>query len=204
MQELPQKRKSWNTDKNSSLSDFCSAIYPVSQAVIEYLNDHSFSEKIKRGKFLLKPGEVCDHFYLINKGLIRAFIREGTKELSTWISHENELVTSIRGMARRQPSLEYIQALEDCELTVAHYDVLQHLYSTFPEMNIVGRMLLEKYYVDAEERAYICRIPSAEKRYKYFIESRPDLSNRAPLKYIASFLGMTVETISRIRGRKSI
>ncbi len=189
---------------NSRLADFAASIHPVSQGLINYINANSYSQKVKRGSYLLIPGEVCNHLYLINKGLIRAFIRDGNKELTTWISSENEVVTSIRGLSQQSPSLEYIQALEDCELTSASYDSLQHLYTNFPEMNTVGRLLLESYYIAAEERAYICRIPSAERRYKHFVNTRSELINRVSLKYIASFLGMTVETISRIRGRKSI
>lgn len=172
--------------------------------MIEYLNEHTYPLKIRRGTYLLKPGEICNHLYLINKGLIRAFIKEGTKELTTWISHENEVVTSIAGLSQQKPSREYIQAMEDCDLTIATYEALQHMYTYFPEMNTVGRLLLERYYLDAEERAYISRIPSAEKKYKHFIETRSELVNRVPLKYVASFLGMTVETISRIRAKKSI
>jgi CRP-like cAMP-binding protein len=102
----------------------------------------------------------------------------------------------------QQPSLENIQAIEQCELIVAHYDALQYLYKHYIEVNIVGRKLLEKYYSDAEERAFISRIPNAGKRYRHFVETKSNLANRIPLKYIASFLGMTIETMSRIRGKK--
>ncbi len=202
--EPPSRTTQWGVGKNSPLADFSSFVHPVSAGVIEYINENTFSQKIKRGAYLLKPGEVCNHLYLINKGLIRAFIREGDKELTSWISHENEIVTSIRGLSQQIPSREYIQALEDCEVTVSDYANLQYLYANFHEMNTVGRLILERYYLDAEERAYISRIPSAERKYKHFIETRSDLINRVPLKYIASFLGMTVETISRIRAKKNI
>jgi CRP-like cAMP-binding protein len=190
--------------QNSAFASFVTAIHPVRSQVIDYINANSYTQKVKRGSFLLSPGEICNHVYLINKGLLRAFIVEDGKELTSWINNENQIVTSIRGLSGKRPSLEYIQALEDCTLTCASYDSLLYLYANFSEMNTVGRLLLEAYYIEAEERAYICRIPSAEKRYRHFIATRTELTNRVPLKYVASYLGMTVETISRIRGRKSI
>jgi CRP-like cAMP-binding protein len=112
------------------------------------------------------------------------------------------MVSSIRGLSLQEPSLENIQAIEHCDLIVATYESLQYLYDHYIEVNIVGRKLLEQYYRDAEERAFISRIPNAAKRYRHFLETKSNLSNRIPLKYIASYLGMTIETLSRIRSRK--
>jgi CRP-like cAMP-binding protein len=194
---------SWEKDGSESpLASFVKLVYPVSDDVINYINQHSFSQRVDRGEYLLKSGETCKHVYLILKGVVRAYIKEGTKEVTTWITAEREMVTSIRGFDLQQPSLENIQAIEDCELVGAHYDALQYLYTNHPEMNIVGRKLLEQYYRDAEERAYICRIPNAGKRYRHFLNTQGHLANRIPLKYIASYLGMTIETLSRIRSKK--
>src|SRR6185295_14628152 len=112
-------------------------------------------------------------------------------------------VSSIRGLSLQEPSLENIQTIEECDLVVADTAALQYLYENFVEMNVVGRKLLEQYYKDAEERAFICRIPNASKRYRHFVETKGDMANRIPLKYIASYLGMTIETMSRIRSKKA-
>ncbi len=89
------------------------------------------------------------------------------------------------------------------ELTGLHYDDLQFLYENFPEANIVGRKIYEKYYRDAEERAFIARLTEATSKYKHFIATKSQLLNRVPLKFIASYLGMTLETLSRIRSKLS-
>ena len=81
------------------------------------------------------------------------------------------------------------------------YSTIEFLYEKYPETNIIGRKVLEESYRDAEERAFISRIPSAELKYKRFLETKGDLINRIPLKFIASYLGMTLETLSRIRSR---
>jgi CRP-like cAMP-binding protein len=188
--------------KESPLATFVKHIHPVNQAVIDYINEHSWAQQADRGSFLLKAGEVSRHLYFIRKGVVRAFIKDGPKEITTWISVENELVASIRGFTMQEPSVENIQAIEDCELIVIHFDTLQYLYHNHVEMNIVGRKLLERYYGDAEERAFISRIPNAGKRYQHFLNTQGHLANRIPLKYIASYLGMTIETMSRIRSAK--
>ena len=177
--------------------------FPLGDEPLKYLAEHSFKKTVGRGKFLLKPGECCEHYYFIYKGLLRAFIKEENREITTWLNPENEITTSIRSMVRRQPSLEYIQALEDRELYALHFNHLEEMYGLFPEMNILARKLLVEYYADSEERAYISRIPSAKKRYRHFISSRPELVNRIPLKYVASYLGITLETLSRLRGKRS-
>jgi CRP-like cAMP-binding protein len=187
----------------SPLAIFVSQIYPVSEQVTQYINLHSYPRQTVRGEYLLKAGEICQHLYFIRKGAIRGYAKEGSKEITTWITAENEMVTSIRGLKLQQPSLENIQAIEACDLVMVRYDNLQFLYEHYIEMNIVGRKLLEQYYSDAEERAYISRIPNAAKRYHYFLETKSNLANRIPLKYIASYLGMTIETLSRIRSKKT-
>jgi len=194
---------SWEKNGSESpLATFVKQIYPVSNEAINYINQHSFIKRVEKNGFLLKAGEVCKHLYFIRKGVVRAYIKEGTKDITTWITAEEEMVTSIRGFDLQQPSLENIQAIEDCDLIGADYSSLHYLYEHFIEMNIVGRKLLEQYYRDAEERAYICRIPNASKRYRHFLETKGDLANRIPLKHIASYLGMTIETMSRIRSNK--
>jgi CRP-like cAMP-binding protein len=186
----------------SPLAAFVNYVHPVSDEATSFINQHSYLQHVERGSYLLRAGEVCRHLYFIRKGAIRGYIKEGTKEITTWITAENEMVTSIRGMSLQEPSLENIQAIEHCDLVVATYESLHYLYENYIEVNIVGRKLLEQYYRDAEERAFISRIPNAAKRYYHFLETKSDLANRIPLKYIASYLGMTIETLSRIRSKK--
>ncbi|MDP4263960.1 MAG: Crp/Fnr family transcriptional regulator [Bacteroidota bacterium] len=206
MQNLVMKKRPkehWENEGGlSPLAAFVNHIHPVSDEVIAYINQHSYPLHVERGDYLLKAGETCGHLYFIRKGAIRGYVKEDSKEVTTWITAENEMVTSIRGLSSQEPSLENIQAIEHCDLVVAPFEALQYLYEHHVEVNIVGRKLLEKYYRDAEERAFISRIPNAGKRYCHFLNTKPNLANRIPLKYIASYLGMTIETLSRIRSAR--
>ncbi|THU41293.1 Crp/Fnr family transcriptional regulator [Niastella caeni] len=182
---------------------FVKNIYPVSKEAQEYLNQKSYPSQLDKGEFLVTAGSMCSQLYLIRKGILRSYVKEGAREITTWISSEQELVTCITSFGLQQPARENIQALEDCELSGLSFEDLQYLYDHFPEANIVGRKILEKYYRDAEERAFIARLMEATSKYKHFIATKSDLLNRVPLKFIASYLGMTLETLSRIRSKLS-
>lgn len=178
--------------------------YPLSEGIKDYFRKHSFSCSFRKGKLLLKAGEICEHIYFIKKGAVRGFIKEGTKDITTWITAENEVVSSISALDKREPAMENMQAIENCELLALTYADFQNLYTRFPEFNIVARKILQKYYKDAEGRAFIVRLTNAENKYRLFITRYGHLANRIPLTYIASFLGITLETLSRVRKRLSL
>jgi CRP-like cAMP-binding protein len=114
---------------------------------------------------------------------------------------EGELVTSISGLSERKPATETIQAIEPTRTLSISLNKVDELYQLRPEFNINVRKLLELYYQDAENRAFIARLAKAEHRYRMFMERHPQQANRVPLKYIASFLGLTHETLSRVRAK---
>jgi hypothetical protein len=88
-------------------------------------------------------------------------------------------------------------------LTRIHYNTLQKLYKDFDSFNYTARVLTEQYFSQSEQRLYLLRKQKAEDRYRYFIENHPDLLQRVPLQYIATFIGMNLETLSRIRKKLS-
>ena len=201
--------KQEQTNKNTfpDVSSVIAALdyfYPLSDGIKDYFRKHSYSCSFRKGKLLLKAGQVCEHIYFIKKGAVRGFIKEGTKDITTWITAENEVVSSISALDMRTPALENMQAIENCELLALTYADFQDLYIKFPEFNIVARKILQKYYQDAEGRAFIVRLTKAENKYRLFITRYGHLANRIPLKYIASFLGITLETLSRVRKKLSL
>jgi CRP-like cAMP-binding protein len=200
---LTKNVRSQNNAGSQPLVDYINQMFPLKSEIVDYIRQNTFAKKLAKGKFLLRQGEVCNHYYYIHKGVLRSFLKFGKKEITIWINPENEITTSIRSMNGSRPSDEYIQALEDCDLVVIPFDAMEALYDRFPEMNMVGRKLLQEYYAASEERVYICRIPDARSRYQHFIDTRPELVNRTPLKYVASYLGITLETLSRLRSRKA-
>ena len=178
--------------------------YPLSDGIKNYLRKHTYACSFRKGKLLLRAGEICEHIYFVKKGAVRGFIKEGKKDITTWITAENEVVSSISALDVREPAFENMQAIENCELLALTYTDFQDLYIKFPEFNILARKVLQKYYQDAEGRAFIARLTNAENKYRLFITMYGHLANRIPLKYIASFLGITLETLSRVRKKLSL
>lgn len=165
------------------------------------INEQTFPISLKKNKHIISPIDNNHFLYLITKGVVRSFVREGKIEITTWIASENAIIGTIKNLWLDHDSEEYLQTLEDCELIAIPHSLSQYLYENFNLANIVGRKIMELYYRSAEERAYLCRITSAEKRYLRFLTTYPGLINRVSLKYIASFLAMRLETLSRIRAR---
>ena len=178
--------------------------HPLSEGIKNYFRKHSFACSFLKGKLLLKAGQLSEHIYFIKRGAVRGFIKEGTKDITTWITVEGEVVSSISSLDKKEPALENMQAIEDCELVALTWTDYQDLFTRFPEFNIVARKILQKYYQDAEGRAFIARLTKAENKYLLFMKRYGHLANRIPLKYIASFLGITLETLSRVRKRLSL
>lgn len=176
-------------------------IHAVSPGGADYLLKNTRYVTIRKGKFLRSPIDQVEVVYFIVKGLIRGFIKDEGRDITTWINEENNIVGSIRNMALDGAINEYLQALEDTTVIEISRTALDYLYDKFYEANVIGRKILEVYYRDAEERAYLCRLPTAEKRYARFVNTRQTLVGRVSLRCLASYLGMKEETLCRIRGK---
>jgi len=154
-----------------------------------------------KGTFLITEAKVCDQIYFLEKGCLRGYYNLDTKEISYWFAFEHSFVTSYFSFITRKPGIENIQLLEDCTLWSVSYERLQHLYETHPDMERLGRIMHERYYVMLEERFVSNHFKEARERYDNLITQAPHILQRVPLRYIASYLGITQETLSRIRNK---
>ncbi|GHE39679.1 Crp/Fnr family transcriptional regulator [Sphingobacterium griseoflavum] len=183
------------------ITEFLGGIHPISTEAGRHLIAHCSYVQVKKGKFLRSPIDHTETVYFIVKGLIRGFIKEEGQEITTWLNAEGNMVGTVRNLGLDIETQEYIQALEDSKLIGISQQALQEMYELFYEANIIGRKLLERYYRDADERAFLCRLPSAEKRYRRFAATRGNLLGRVTLKYMASYLNMKVETLCRVKAK---
>lgn len=177
------------------------AMHPLPAVVKDYFRKCCELREYKKGERVVIQNQLCEHYYFICSGVLRGFVEQEGKEITTWISVEGEIATSIYSLHQKKPALENIEAVEASWLLQMKLDELDHLYQQHPTFNINGRILLQQYYRDAELRAYLARIPDADRKYQFFRQQYPHLDNRVPLKLIASYLGIRQETLSRIRGR---
>ncbi|MGA0555375.1 Crp/Fnr family transcriptional regulator [Larkinella sp. VNQ87] len=168
---------------------------PLETALRQTLRRH----ELARRHWLLQPGQISERIFFIEKGIARGYYLKEDREVTSWFMKEADFIISIVSFYTRQPAQEYIELLEDSVLWSITYDQLQHLYDSFPEFNKVGRLLTERYYVQSEQRAQNLRMQTARERYAQLLADFPDIFRRVPLKYIASHLGLSPETVSRLR-----
>ena len=175
--------------------------FHVLTADIEYIiNTQTFPVSFKKSKFISSPIHQNKFIYLLIKGVARGFMKDENKEITTWIAKEDEIIGNVKTLwDDHEESKEYVQALEDIDAIAIPYTMSNHLFNNFNIANFIGRKITQIQYLNACERAFITRLQTAERRYLRFTESYPELVDRIPLKYIASFLCMRMETLSRIR-----
>lgn len=186
---------------NISLIHTLDKIHPLSSEVRAFLSQHIVLKNFKKNEIIHEAGVECKNIYYIKRGVLRGYYLFNNKEITTWFAQENQLAACISTFNTIQPSKESIQVLEDAEVFVLNTDDLQELFHSYSEFNYIIRILYQEYLMEAEERAFIARLTEASLKYDYFVQTYGNLLKRVPLKYIASFLGMTLETLSRIRNK---
>lgn len=189
-----------NLDAYDNLFAVFNHIYPLSDELKSAITRHAKVVHVARKTVLLEAGSPSDKIYFIIKGAARVYyLDEDGVETTSWFLFENELLISVYSFFKGVPSFEYLETIEDCKFIVLKRETLDWLYEHFLEFNFIGRKLTESYYVRNEEQANSLRKLDAKARYKELLHTSPQLINRVPLGYIASYLGISQETLSRIR-----
>jgi CRP/FNR family transcriptional regulator, anaerobic regulatory protein len=180
------------------LSQFMS----LSSELKEDLTASIFIKKEIKGEIIISQDRVCDRLFFIKKGFLRGFHYHNGKEITSWFGFENDFATSTYSFVSRKPGFENIEVIENSILYVITYDDLNTIYQNHPELNYVGRLLTEKYYVDLMERTLCLQFQTAKENYERLVKYQPYILQRASLGHIASYLGISPETLSRIRTKK--
>lgn len=185
-----------------TLLTFVNSIHPMSSGLKEYLYRTLKKQSFSKKDLILKKGRIATNIYFIEKGLVRCFYEKNGKEVSSWFMKEGDFIISVDSFFSQKPGNETIQALEDCSVYFINYEELMYMYLHFPEFNFVGRVLTEKYYILCEQRLYSLRMQKAKERYDHLQKSNPELMQRVTAQHLASYLGVTMETLSRVKNRR--
>jgi CRP/FNR family transcriptional regulator, anaerobic regulatory protein len=153
---------------------------------------------------LIAVGDVCRDAYFVEKGVARVYYKEERNDelisVTSWFAQEGGLLSSINSFLTQKPSDEYIQILEDCTLRILPRTVLEQMWKESPEISQAFLRLYEHYLIVYERRIHhLIRQRDPLERYLFFLKIYPTLLNRVPHKYIASYLEMRPETLSRVR-----
>ncbi|RZK40918.1 MAG: Crp/Fnr family transcriptional regulator [Pedobacter sp.] len=152
-----------------------------------------------KGDFFLKQGQVVSSLFVIESGLVRSYYIKDDREVNSWFGFENIILGSAFPVFYDRPSYENIQFLESSTYYFITSNDLNMMYRKSHEMSTIGRRMAEEYCVILEERISSLQTENAEQRYNSLVKSQPDATQRISLGHIASYLGITQETLSRIR-----
>ena len=155
--------------------------------------------KFAKGETILREGDICRHIYWVVKGLVRQYYYKNKKELTEYMATENTICMSIESLFREEPSPQIIQDLEPTIVYAMPMNELEATAMKSVNIQMLYRKILEESLIISQHHADMLRFESAQDRYRRLVKTQPQLILRAPLVYIASYLQMTPETLSRVR-----
>ncbi|KMQ65334.1 Crp/Fnr family transcriptional regulator [Chryseobacterium sp. FH2] len=160
-------------------------------------------KKYRKGDYFLKESDVCRHVGFIISGVMRYYINDDGEDKTYGFAKESDFVCNNESFLPQRPSRQIIQALEDCTLLVVGYNDLQTFYTSLKNGERFGRMVIEQVFVKTLRGLNSFYTDSPELRYEKFVKEYPDLLQRIPQYYIASYVGVKPQSLSRIRSRNT-
>ena len=166
----------------------------------ETIAGHFNEKEFDKNELLVKEGRVCNEYYFLNEGFARAFIHDiNGEDITTALYASNNVVCELFSFFKRIPSKENIQALSHCKVWCLTFDELQHVFHSMTLFREFGRTILINAYASLKQRMLSALQETAEERYAFLLKTNPDIFQHAPLKHIATYLGITDTSLSRIR-----
>ena len=159
-------------------------------------------KKYDKGSLICKEGQVDNYIYYISKGLVRQYYFKKDRDVTEHLATDNDMIVCIESYARCEPSRIIIEALEPTELYRIHHDKIEELSSKNIEIQNFYFLLTQVSLITSQYKADLFRLETAQERYNSFLKNKPEILKRTPLQYIASYLLMTPESLSRVRAGK--
>ena len=178
------------------------ALTEISEKSLECLFQIISQKELLKGEYVLTEGMVCSTIFFVEKGYLRTFINKDGIEINSNFTLEGNFTTNLKSLRSSSASDTFIQAGEPTIIFEFDKDKLLNLYKLSPEIESFGRKLLEELLIDQEEHSTLFKIYSATERYNYIFQNKPYLLQRISLTHLATYLGLTRETLTRIRSKK--
>ncbi len=183
------------------LKKYCKATVPLTEEELKLIDHYFEIKKLNKKDFLLQNGKICNFIGFISEGTIRHFHIKAGSEKTCDISFENSWVTDFQSFTNNTACIMNLQAMEDTTIFLIKKENLFNLYNKCNKYETFGRIMAEQVAQRATEIAMSLSSDKPEERYQNLINKQPDLFQRIPQKYIANFLGVSPESLSRIRNR---
>ncbi|WP_159520483.1 Crp/Fnr family transcriptional regulator [Sunxiuqinia indica] len=162
------------------------------------LHELTEMEHFSKNKYILEPGQRCNKIWFLKRGMVRKFYLNDGQEETVWIHTENQTFTSLESYAQNTPSKEYLQACEDSELICITKGNSEKL-AEFPKIVAFVNAMMGREFANIDKHTKALNQRDAKGKYEYLREIAPELLKRAKLGHIASIIGVSRETVSRIR-----
>lgn len=185
-----------------SLIKYLNTVMPLSKASKEALTGVCKELHFKKNSDVQPIGHTCKTIYFLKKGLARIYYFKNEIDITESFSFENNIVVRFESLFTGRPSKKGIQVLEDSDFIAIDANQLFKLYTKHPELERVFARVFEAAHVETINRIESIQFHTAEERYNALLKEAPNVIKRVPLKYIASYLGITPVSLSRIRAQK--
>ncbi len=158
---------------------------------------------LKKETKIVKEGQFADKTYFIAEGSARAFYIKDGKDITDWFAFENDFISSINSFFLNIPSPHFIEVLQPSTLLEISRENVILLSDKYNEFDRLGKIIVTKTMLQLQQRIVSIQFETAQQKYENILKIRPDITQRVPLTHIASYLGITLETLSRIRNTKN-
>lgn len=183
---------------NSELRKFIAQYGSLPAEGLDDLIDKFKPQKVNKKELLLVPGQVCSKLFFVKQGCLRLYYVANDVEITVWFSFENGSAIELSSFLSEAPSEYFLEAIEDSEVLSLHKSELTGLYERHPALHTVMRAFWEDVILNLLKRFTALQKDSADKRYLDLM-SQPTYLQRIPQKYLASYIGITPTSLSRIR-----
>jgi CRP-like cAMP-binding protein len=188
----------------TELENYIHTFFGVKQNDVSKIVTFFKPVQLKKGDFFLKTGMSANKLAFVQSGMLREFVEIEGKEITKWITSRGYFVVDLGSFVFCRSARWNIQALTDCELYLIDFIDYQKIGQAIPKWLELEKMFITKCFSILEERVLQHLSMSAEDRYRQLFQSNKELFNTVPLQYLASMLGMTPETLSRLRKKSMI
>jgi CRP-like cAMP-binding protein len=187
-----------------NLINYCSSFIALSTIDKEAIALNFKHTTIKRNDFLLKEGKVCDFIAYVNSGVIRHYHLKDGKEITCDVTLKNSFITDFKSFTQSIPSDYNFQILKNADLFIIKKKELSELYNNYKNIESLGRIMAEQVALRAIDIAMSLSSDKPKDRVEKLIFQRPDLFQEVPQRYLANLIGISPESLSRIRARKNL
>jgi CRP-like cAMP-binding protein len=184
------------------LEQYISSYFHVGQQELETIAGFFKAESIEKNAYFLKGGHYVDRLSFIRSGMLRVYAPSGDKDVTQWIATEGTFLTDLSSLVFDTPARWTMQAITPVELFSISKRDYQDLGKLIPQWHQLEKLFIAKCFTMLEDRIFSHLSMSAEERYNLLFDTNRELLNQVPLHYLASMLGMSAETFSRIRAKR--